>query len=849
MAQLTRRNFVQVAAAAAGTAALAACANEAAPEPEAEPEPEVEPEPEAEAEPEPAGEASYPIEPEEFGSGDVKYTIEEVDGRPSWFRVVNDGGAVLGVSDKAKLIQVDGYCFKDLSGNGKLDLWEDWRKSPEERAADLVSQMPEEDILAQCVVPMAVYTSGNIGSTLDDIAKGLIDECKRQIFGGHFFLGQPVNGFTWANWSNDLQSYAEQSHMGIPVTIYADPFGSEEVSWPGQVGLAATFDPEVARTQGLRRSEMWRALGVHTILGPQMDTATEPRWSRAEGTYGEDPALSRDMAQAEVNAMQSSYDEAGNDLGWGATSVSAMPKHWPGDGAGMFGWESHNRAGRFSQFDGGNFETQLIPFVDGAFQLPGKTERAACIMPSYSVAFSEDGEWGENVGSAFSEYKMQLLRKDLGFDGLVVSDWQIVDDNREGDREFHTWGVEDLTPGERAKKAWLAGTDVFGGQDDFTPVTDGYELLKEELGDADALAFISGVAERAFRTSFRVGIFDNAYVDADASSALVDGDEQKAAAYEATLKSIVMLKNDGVIGKDTGEKLTVYVPRVFVASRIEGAAPGHGELFYPSSAELPLDQALLEEYFNLVTDTIAETLTDLDQDGNPMIAEADVIRATSEQLAACDFALVVVQQPQNASNANGIDSEGNYIPVSMQYRPYTATAESGCPEVSFAGSFEGNAADPVHGPLTADGKENLSPIGNTSLVTNESDLDLILSTAKTMGDGKVVVCVNSNKAGMIPAEFEPEVDAILFGWKVSDRAFMDIVSGKFEPSALLPIQLPKDMYTVETQLTDTPRDMDCYVDAAGNAYDFGFGLNWSGVIDDERVAKYCVAPIMRPENL
>ena len=67
---------------------------------------------------------------------------------------------------------------------------------------------------------------------------------------------------------------------------------------------------------------------------------------------------------------------------------------------------------------------------------------------------------------------------------------------------------------------------------------------------------------------------------------------------------------------------------------------------------------------------------------------------------------------------------------------------------------------------------------------------------------------------------------------------MDIISGKAEPSALLPFQMPTDMKTVETQYEDVPRDMKAYVDSEGNTYDFAFGLNWNGVIDDERVKKY-----------
>ena len=106
---------------------------------------------------------------------------------------------------------------------------------------------------------------------------------------------------------------------------------------------------------------------------------------------------------------------------------------------------------------------------------------------------------------------------------------------------------------------------------------------------------------------------------------------------------------------------------------------------------------------------------------------------------------------------------------------------------------------------------------------------------------------------MVFSEIEPYADAILIGMRFmnegpSAKAFANIACGKTEPSGLLAFQMPKDMDTVEAQLEDVPRDMDCYVDADGNTYDFCFGLNWSGVIDDERTKTYKAAPLTKPET-
>ena len=820
---MTRRNFLASSAVVAGLAGLVGCEGASTPTASV-----------------PSSD-SYPIDPEEWGSGTVRYELDEVDTEDdryvSWTRAANKDGATVGAADSSLLIQVDGYAFKDSNGNGKLDLWEDWRQDPAARAAALVEELGAEELIPELAVDRNVYISGNIGQRVDETQQELVEKGQRQMQGGYFFKGSAPDGLQWARWSNRLQALCEGTHSSIPVHFYADPFNVPGEEWPGSVGLAASFDPQFAWNYGYWHSREYRALGIHTVLGPQIDTSTEPRWSRAGGTFGEDPALSRDMAQAEVSALQSTWGENDSDEGWGADSVAAMIKHWPGDGAGMFGWESHNRAGRYNVFPEGNFPLQTIPFVDGALNLDSSTKRAAAVMPSYTIAYSDTEEWGELVGSAFSEYKMNLLRNTCEFDGPAVSDWQVIDDG------FHTWGVDDLTPAERAAKGWKAGTDAWGGQDDLQPLTDGYELLKQDLGDEEALALIRGAASRVFKNSFTLGLFDNPYLDPEESAGIIGSEDALAASLDAAHKSIVMLKNSGgtiAQAADGADKPTVYVPKTYTASYINPGRDGDPDMFVPATLELPVDEKLLGEYFNVVTDTVADQLTgEPDADGNPTIAEKDIVWTSPEDIAACDFACAFVQAPTNEHNADGIDENGKYIPVSLMYGPYVADGASGCPEESPAGDVDASGA-----------KENLSPFGNASMISNAGDLDNILRCANAMGDpNKVVVCIDSDRMGMIFSEFEPKVGTILYGFGTSYQAFLDIITGKVEPTGLLPFQMPASMKVVETQATDTPRDMECHVDTDGNEYDFGFGLNWAGVISDERTEKYCVESLSAPENI
>jgi beta-glucosidase len=192
--------------------------------------------------------------------------------------------------------------------------------------------------------------------------------------------------------------------------------------------------------------------------------------------------------------------------------------------------------------------------------------------------------------------------------------------------------------------------------------------------------------------------------------------------------------------------------------------------------------------------------------------------------AEADFALVAISEPEGGIGYSKKDVEngGNgYLPISLQYSPYTADYAR---EVSIAGG------DP------AEKFTNRSYKGKTLCVENSTDLDLVRETKAAMGDKPVIVLLSTTRP--VVMEFEPWADAILVAFGVRSAAYLDIVSGAFEPYGLLPMQFPIDMRTVEEQFEDTPHDMTPYLDACGNRYDFAFGMNWNGVIEDSRTEKY-----------
>ena len=816
MKNITRRGFFAGAAVTAGLLGLAACDQQATEQ--------------GDQEQGTTGGAGYTETETEFG-----YTVVEQEGGKR-LSYTKDSGL--------KLIEQDGFAFKDFEGTGELVPYEDWRLTAEERAEDLASRLSIEQIAG--LMCFSAHQRSIEGDEITDEQKAFLDASVRAVLNA--LSGYPA--FQQAEFANRLQAYVEASDNKIPINFSSDPrLGLNCTNWPDNLGLAASFDPELAKRVGQGIASDMRKMGITTYLGPQIDISSDPRWQRFSGTFGEDPALSRDMTRGLCDGLQSTIDENGEDQGWGTGSLVAMVKHWPAEGASEGGREAHPSGGKYAIYPGNGFEALMIPFVDGAFKLDGKTGCAGSVMTSYTIAWSEDGEYGELVGSGFSKYKVQeLLRDKYGFQGAACTDWSVLNDvNETGSPSYRCWGLEDpevWNPAKRASKAVEVGVDQMGGCNDPTLLVSAYEDMVASLGEEQADANFRASAKRLLLGYFNTGLFEDPYVDVDVARSEIDkgNDEVAAEALDAQVKCIVMLKNhDGVIKQGSADaKPKVYVPmRYTAASRIAGTMETSPWVDNPATCALPLPEGTLSKYFEVVTDTLAETLTGPADatTGNPTPAEADLTRLTADDIADCDYVLVCAAAPSNASNRDGRNEQGEYIPLSVQYRPYTADNEY-VREVSIAGDT-----------LEDGTRENRSYFGRTSIVTNEAQLDQILDAAAVAHEaGKPCIVVLDIKQPMCVHEFESEVDAIVVSMSGSTEAACRVVAGLDEPSGLMPMQMPKDMLDVEKQLEDVPRDMECYTDADGNTYDFGFGLNWSGPISDDRTEKYCVEPLTAPEE-
>ena len=190
-----------------------------------------------------------------------------------------------------------------------------------------------------------------------------------------------------------------------------------------------------------------------------------------------------------------------------------------------------------------------------------------------------------------------------------------------------------------------------------------------------------------------------------------------------------------------------------------------------------------------------------------------------------DFAIVSIESPDSGYGYDKKDVEtgGNgYFPISLQYSPYTA---------EFARD------ESISGGSIFEDFNNRSYYNKSIKTKNESDMKLVHETYKLM-NGKPLILIVRVYNPLVFSEIEPYASSILIDFGVESRSMLELLSGKFEPSGLLPFQMPIDMKSVELQKEDIPRDMIPYIDSKGNEYDFAYGMNWKGVINDKRVKKY-----------
>ena len=518
------------------------------------------------------------------------YNAAEVDPTVTYLEPVyyeNENGPTIGVTTVGA-IKVDGLYFKDSNNNQTLDVFEDWREDAGVRAADMVTKMTIQEQAGFVLNSLMVNP---VSKTLAEVKNedGTIDPAKifpmvaeGEITGNLTMFNRNASGFAGAddqvlttgkvragvyrgglnydasvvalltNVATEIAEWdsANAGTPAIPYTLISNPIAA---GFPDSLGMAAAMlgdgNYDAIKDYAEVDRQMWRAQGISFMYGPQIDLATDPRWPRNSGTYGE----REDVVAGIITALVDGY-QYGTE-GVNENSVVLSAKHFPGDGAAENGFESHTYQGQWRLYptEGSLEKYQLVGFqaaIDAG---------VGAIMPCYSRDAADERSVTQTyrghevkvneLGSAYNkEIITTLLREVMGFDGFVNSDSGIT--------SVQTFGVETLTGVQRFAKIIEAGTDAIGAE-----LAPEYIVSAVAYGILDKADLDRANINRA-TALFKQGLFDNPYLDyakADEVRAtnMATAHEQ---AYQLHLKATVLMKNhDSVLplAKDAGTKLFI----------------------------------------------------------------------------------------------------------------------------------------------------------------------------------------------------------------------------------------------------------------------------------------------------
>ena len=404
----------------------------------------------------------------------------------------------------------------------------------EKKIDSLLALMTLEEKVGQMFHP-PISLQGGLISKIMNLASGKADSTESLILEkhiSHFNLYGSPNPLELAEKLNFLQSISEKTRLGIPLTISSDPihevprgggiaaFSLKGFSkWPSQLGFASIRDPKIIKEFSEIASKEYLAVGIRTALHPMSDLATDPRWARNFGTFGSNADLSSDLTKAYMEGFQGNVID--NE------SVLTMVKHFPGGGPQEDGLDPHLYSGRNQVYPGDNFDYHLKPFkaaIDNGLKV---------IMPYYGIPVDQTRE---NVAMAYNkDILTNLLRKKMGFEGVICTDWGIISGRH--------WGVDELSIKERYKKSILAGVDQYGGESSPEYIIN---LVREGVISEERIDYS---VKKILVNKFELGLFDEPFVDESNVDTVVGIESHVVKGLEAQRKSIVLLNNRITEGK------------------------------------------------------------------------------------------------------------------------------------------------------------------------------------------------------------------------------------------------------------------------------------------------------------
>ncbi|NDY90865.1 glycoside hydrolase family 3 protein [Ideonella livida] len=699
----------------------------------------------------------------------------------------------LGVRSKA-VISRDGHHFRDANGNGQLDPYEDWRLSAQARVADLLARMSLQQKAGLMLID--TLNAGCAGATDGTSAANFVQTQQMR----RFILRNAANatasdcsgsagrsGFTvtpaqLAGFANAVQALAEAEPLGIPVLFKDnarnhynnDPrFGISAAAgafteFPREAGMAAAAlgTGDMAPVQALTEvmAAEWRAVGLRGAYAYMADLATEPRWYRVSETFTEDADLNARIMTALVQGLQ------GGPVS-DKTAVALTMKHFPGGGPQEQGLDPHYSFGKQQVYPGGRFGEHLKPFMAAI------NAGVSSVMPYYGVPISVtyEGVTYDQTGFAFNKQIVtDLLRGKLGFQGYVNSDTGIINDR--------AWGLEGQTVPQRVAAAVNAGVDVLSGFSSNQTLTDlvGAGLLSE--------ARITEAAGRLLTEQFKLGLFENPYVDVTQVDAVIGSAAHRAKGQLVQKQSIVLLQN----------------------SVTEG-----------STRRLPLATGL-KVY------TLGMGKTDVEAYGYTVTDGNTTTPGTRPSAAGHDVAVIRVQVTNPVSVTAAYRSKGATTGADPTYlNPRTGQvwgAEDPCVThaaqnptcvddagLIFGGAFPWEAGQLSFTTMAAAQSWKVSP--------SLSDIQAVMNE---VGAKNTVLAIYFRQPYVLDeASGLRNAGAIVATFGVSDVALMEVLTGKFKPQGKLPFALAKTLQAVQDNQPDAPG-----YPAADTLYPYGFGLSY-----------------------
>lgn len=656
--------------------------------------------------------------------------------------------------------------------------------APEERAKDLMARMTTAEKLAQLTGLMAI--KGRENRMADFLTNGIGQLSTLD------FRNQPTYADA-AKWQRELQTLVmSKSRFGIPAVFHMEGLGGAllagGVSFPSGIGRGASFHPETEEEIGRIVSRQELSVGITQVLAPVLDVARDPRMGRYCEPYGEDPTLAAEMGAAYTKGIQ------GNRVaGRHAESVA-----------------KHFMAFHYSQggIHGANVEVgepMMREVFAKPFEAAIREANLRGVMPCYC---SIDGL----PMHASKKYLTRVLRENMGFDGVVVSDYG-------GVTNAHSYQGIGETMADVALKCLEAGNDVE------LPMPSAYsgELLEKfESGEAD-MSVLDKACLRVLTAKFRMGLFEHPFaLEGDELRSVYENDSDRQVTLRSARESIVLLKNNGVLPlSKTVKKIALIGPHAMNARS-----------FFGGYTQMSMVEAV---------HAAANSMAGTGGGGSTQNVEMLRVPGTSVQLDETEvFDAILKRLYPDCRNllqeltARLPDTEIVHAPGYYVF---------GADESRFEEALE-IAGDADLVILTFGGKNGSGSIATMGEGVDGTDINLPKSQDtfihKVKALGKPLIGVHLDGRPISSDIADRDLDAILECWSPAEcgaEAIVDVLTGKVNPSGKLPVsvargagQLPVWYNHVNgSEWHQGPSiGFADYVDMPHTPrYEFGFGLSYT----------------------